>query len=210
MSELFSPERLKTALDELGTLARDAGKVIDIAIYGGSCLMLASNFRVTTADVDAVAMSDQHFIDEAAQTIAARHNWSADWFNDGVRTYLSPNVDAPDHHELLRAYPNDSAPGVRIFVPTAEYMLAMKLMAGRIDAASGAKDLADILNLIEVTGITSKDEIVNFAAGFYPEARASGRLLLAIDELWKAREARVKEPPTHEPPRYLGRSGTSR
>ena len=37
---------LHDALMELGTRVRHEGKVIDLAIYGGSALMLASNFRV--------------------------------------------------------------------------------------------------------------------------------------------------------------------
>ena len=52
---VFTAENLADALNELGQMAHDAGRVIDIAIYGGSCLMLVSNFRVATADVDAVA-----------------------------------------------------------------------------------------------------------------------------------------------------------
>ena len=35
------------------------GKIIDLAIYGGSALLLASNFRITTQDVDAVVEGDQ-------------------------------------------------------------------------------------------------------------------------------------------------------
>jgi hypothetical protein len=209
MPEPLTLERLIDALSELGAVARAAGKVIDIAIYGGSCLILASNFRVTTADVDAVAASDQGFIDDAARMIATRRNWPPDWLNDGVRTYLSPRVEPPDHHELLRAYPSEAEPGLRVFVPTAEYVLAMKLMAMRIDTASGRKDLADILNLLAVTGIKEKSEIVQFAAAFYPEARASGRLLLSIEELWRAHEKRAQES-SDEAPRYLGRSGPPR
>jgi hypothetical protein len=110
---------------------------------------------------------------------------------------------------LLRAYPSESEPGLRVFVPTAEYVLAMKLMAMRIDTASGQKDLADILNLLAVTGIKEKSEIVQFAAAFYPEARTSGRLLLSIEELWRAYEKGAREN-SDETPRYLGRSGPSR
>ena len=33
--------------------------MIDIAIYGGSCLILVSNFRFNSEDVDAVALEDQ-------------------------------------------------------------------------------------------------------------------------------------------------------
>ncbi len=48
-SQIFTPGRLGDALNELGQIAYEAGRVIDIAIYGGSCLMLVSNFRVATA-----------------------------------------------------------------------------------------------------------------------------------------------------------------
>ncbi len=210
MPKPFTRAQLVEALEELGALSRASGKIIDIAIYGGSCLMLASNFRVATADVDAVALNDQSFIDQAAQSIAARHDWPPDWLNDGVRTYLSPLVDAHEHHELLRTYPSEAEPGLRVFVPTAEYMLAMKLIAMRIDSASGEKDLEDILNLLDVTSIASKDEIVKFAASFYPEARVSGRLALAVDQLWQAYEKRAQERQHGEPPRYLGRGRSTR
>jgi hypothetical protein len=92
-NQIFTSERLGDALNELGQIAYEAGRIIDIAIYGGSCLMLVSNFRIATADVDAVAAEDQGFLDNAAQTIAARRGWPRDWLNDGVRTYLSPHVD---------------------------------------------------------------------------------------------------------------------
>src|SRR5437879_149768 len=81
-NQIFTPKRLGDALNELGRIAYEAGRVIDIAIYGGSCLMLVSNFRIATADVDAVAAEDQGFIDNAAQTIAARRGWPRDWLND--------------------------------------------------------------------------------------------------------------------------------
>ena len=144
---------------------------IDMAIYGGSCLMLVSNFRFASADVDAVASEDQRFIDHAAQTIAARRGWPRDWLNDGVRTFLSPRVERLEQHELFRTYPSEQTPGMRAFVPAPEYMLAMKLMALRLDAASGQKDLEDILNLMQVAGIKEKGDIVRLASGFYPEAR---------------------------------------
>jgi hypothetical protein len=144
---VMTADELGEAFEELGTLAREAGKVIDIAVYGGSCLMIASNFRVSTADVDAVAVSDQAFLDEAAKRVAEHRGWARDWLSDGVRTYLSPNANWPAHHELLRAY---------------------------------------------------------------PEARISGRLALALDELWRARDKWRRGKRGHEAPRYLGRSGPAR
>ena len=203
---VLSAEMLSEAFDELGQMAHAAGRVIDIAVYGGSCLMLVSNFRIATADVDAVAAVDQNFIDTAAQTIAARHNWPRDWINDGVRTYLSPQVEGFAQHTLFRTYPNEQTPGLRVFVPTAEYMLAMKLMALRIEEGTSRNDLEDILNLMQVTGIKQKADIVQFAAAFYPEARTSAKLALSVDHLWNEYNRRL-ERPAHEPPKYLGRSG---
>jgi hypothetical protein len=171
--------------------------------------MLVSNFRVSTRDVDAVVQGDQAFCDEAVAAIADRRGWPRDWLNDGVRTYLSPRVEGLAQHELCRAYPTDANPGVRVFVPTAEYMLAMKLMAMRIDPAGGGVDLADILSLMAVVGLRRKEDIVDFAAGFYPEARISGKLALSLDALWRAKERRDEEA-GREPPRYLDRGGPAR
>jgi hypothetical protein len=82
--------------------------------------MLVSNFRIATADVDAVATEDQAFIDRAAQLIASRRGWPCDWLNDGVRTYLSARVDGFEQHMLFHTYPSEERPALRVFVPTAE------------------------------------------------------------------------------------------
>ena len=106
----------------------------------------------------------------------------------------------------FQTYLSEDAPGLRVFVPTAEYMLAMKLMALRLDPGSGRSDLNDILNLMQVTGIKDRGDIFRFASRFYPEARISGKLVLAIDYLWNEYN-HCLERLSHETPRYLGRSG---
>jgi len=86
-------------------------------------------------------------------------------------------------------------------------MLAMKLMALRVGPGpDGDKDLHDILNLMQVVGLENESDIVDFAACFYPEARISGKLRLAIDDLWKRYEAHKAVRPD-ESPRYFGRTG---
>lgn len=205
---MLDPETLRDAFHELGTLAAERGKVIDIAVYGGAALMLASNFRIATQDVDAVADEDQGTIDEFAREIAARRQWPVDWLNDGVRTYLSPNVDGlAQDHELFASYPDESAPGLRVFVPTPAYLLAMKLMAMRIDAAGGSQDLDDLVNLLAINRIESPAELVGFAATFYPEARVSGRLHLGLQALWQYYQKH--KPKDDNAPTYLGRPGPS-
>ncbi|MDZ4345557.1 MAG: DUF6036 family nucleotidyltransferase [Candidatus Binatia bacterium] len=206
---MLAVKDLHDAFTELGALARGEGKVIDLAIYGGSALMLASNFRVATQDVDAVVEGDQSTVTRLAEEVARRRGWAADWLNDGVRTYLSPNVEGlAEHHELFCAYPSEQDVGLRVFVPSPEYMLAMKLMAMRLDPAGGKSDLADIVNLMEVVGLNTPDETIDFAASFYPEAKISARLHLGIRELWRMRENLGQEG-QHGAPRYLGRGRTA-
>lgn len=170
-------ELLQEAFDDLGRRARAEGHTIDLAVYGGSALILASNFRAATADVDAVAQLDQDVVDRLTADIARDRQWAADWLNDGVRTFLSPNVDGIEqHHSLFRAYPDDDDPGLRVFVPSAEYMLALKLAALRVDPKRGAKDRDDIKNLLAIVGIATAEEAVAFTAAFFPEYEPTSRL----------------------------------
>ena len=202
---MLTAQDLHDAFMELGAQARREGKVIDLAVYGGSALMLASNFRVATQDVDAVVEGDQSAVTRLTEDISRRRGWPPDWLNDGVRAYLSPNVDGlAQHHALFRAYPSEQEPGLRVFVPSPEYMLAMKLMAMRLDPAGGKSDLADIINLIDVVGLKTAAETIDFAASFYPEAKISARLHLGIRELWRMKENPVQEG-RHGAPTYLGR-----
>jgi hypothetical protein len=123
-----------------------------------------------------------------------------------VRTYLSPHIDGFEQHTLFRTYPREETPGLRVFVPTIEYMLAMKLMALRLDPGSGKSDLEDILNLMQVAGMREKGDILQFASRFYPEARTSAKLVLAVDHLWNEYSRRPERSPD-DTPQYLGRSG---
>jgi hypothetical protein len=206
---MLTAQDLHDAFLELGTRAQREGKVIDLAIYGGSALMLASNFRIATQDVDAVAEGNQDTIARLAEDIARARNWPSDWLNDGVRTYLSPNVRGlQEHHALLRAYPSEQEPGLRVFVPSPEYMLAMKLMAMRIDPTGDKSDMADILNLLDIVGLTTLEDVIDFAASFYPEAKISGRLRLGIRELWRSKDNPAQEG-CHATPSYLGRGRPS-
>lgn len=203
---MLTAQDLHDAFMELGSRAQREGKVIDLAIYGGSALMLASNFRVTTQDVDAVVEGDQEMITRLAEDIARARSWPTDWLNDGVRTYLSPQVSGvQEHHTLFRAYPSEQEPGLRVFVPSPEYLLAMKLMAMRIDPTGDKSDVADILNLLDIVGLTTEEEVINFAAHFYPEAKISPRLRFGIRTLWRAKDNFAQEG-RHATPAYLGRS----
>ena len=78
---MLTVQDLHDAFMEFRAQARREGKVIDVAIYGGSALMLASNFRIATQDVDAVVEGDQAMVARWAEDIARTRNWPRDWLN---------------------------------------------------------------------------------------------------------------------------------
>jgi hypothetical protein len=53
----LTKEILERAFDAVGLQAAARGIVIDIAVFGGSCLILASDIRNASGDVDAVFLS---------------------------------------------------------------------------------------------------------------------------------------------------------
>ena len=97
------------AFDRIGRAAVDAGTKLQIAVYGGSALMLASNFRFATEDVD-VSKLDLPLPDwlaTVAQELADQNHWQKDWFNDGVAFHLSPLAGSAADHLEFGTFPRD-------------------------------------------------------------------------------------------------------
>lgn len=185
-------------------IVRD-GQCIKLAVYGGSCLVLASNFRNSTKDVDGVCFEHQAYVDDLAKKMATDNHLSSDWLNDGVRTYLSPNVDELDEHIFYERFGEGAEAPLEIYVPSPAYLFAMKVMAMRISHLAGNKDLSDLINLMSVLKLDDPRQVVDIASRFYPEACASGKILLNLPDLWNS-YLDLKGNPDAPAPLYLGRS----
>ncbi|MGT2436577.1 hypothetical protein ACU4GH_12500 [Bradyrhizobium betae] len=123
----------------IGRAAAQAGTKLQIAVYGGSALMLASNFRLATEDVDVSKLEHPlpGWLQDTVAEIATRNGWGADWFNDHVVFHLSPLADRAADHLEFGTFPRDGTPpGLEVSVPSAEYLLALKLKAFRITGSS--------------------------------------------------------------------------
>ena len=172
MSAFFGRDALLEAFDRIGRAAVQAGTKLQIAVDGGSALMLASNFRSATEDVD-VSKLDLPLPDWLARAVAeiARENqWREDWFNDGVFFHLSSLADSAGDHLEFGTFPRDGKPvGLAVSVPTAEYLLALKLKAFRImDPLRGETERLDILNLMHVVGISTADGAIALLGRYFP------------------------------------------
>jgi len=92
----FDLAALELALTELGRRAFAADRTIEIAVYGGSALLLTLNRKINTSDVDAVFERDKTFIKKLATDMAEELGWDEDWLNDGVKGWLSAKDSDPD------------------------------------------------------------------------------------------------------------------
>jgi hypothetical protein len=177
MAAAFDRTALLDAFDQIGRAAAQAGTRLQVAVYGGSALMLASNFRFATEDVDVSELPTPlpSWLADTLRAIARANGWSDDWFNDGVVFHLSPLADqAADHLEFGTFPRDDSAPGLVVSVPSAEYLLALKLKAVRVtDPIHGDTERLDILNLMRVVGLSTPDEAIALLGKYFPASAAS-------------------------------------
>ena len=177
MTAAFDRDALLDAFDRIGRAAALAGTKLQIAVYGGSALMLASNFRFATEDVDVSELEHPlpGWLATVIDEVAKENGWLDDWFNDGVAFHLSPLADRALDHLEFGTFPRDGTPpGLVVSVPSAEYLLALKLKAARVtDPLRGETERLDILNLMQVVGISTVEDAIALLGRYFPVSAAS-------------------------------------
>jgi hypothetical protein len=176
MTRALDRDKLLAAFDDIGRAAATAGTTLQIVVYGAA-LMLASNFRFATEDADVAPLERPwpDWLQRAVESIAVENGWAEDWFNDAVAFHLSPIADHAVDHLEFGTFPRDgTAPGLVVYVPSASYLLALKLKAIRVtDPLRGEQERLDILNLMRVVGIRDIDEAIAVLARYFPASGAS-------------------------------------
>ncbi|MHB8544346.1 MAG: hypothetical protein ACYC9S_10160 [Leptospirales bacterium] len=188
---VFKKEDILNAFEEIGGLAKERGIVVDIGVYGGSAIALQWEFRQSTRDVDVVVFGDPQFLREAASVVAARHGWPENWINDAVKGFVSARQDIQLYIEFPREAEN---PGLRVFTPKPEYMLAMKCMAMRTGSEENRSDIDDIKNLVRITGVKSTQDILSIVEKYYPAKLVTPRTLFGIQEILESMNKERKHP----------------
>lgn len=176
MATGFDRSSLLAAFDTVGAAALANGTRLELAVYGGRALMLAGNFRFATEDVDIAEIGTPwpDWLGDVVAGIAVRNGWAADWLNDAVTFHLSPLADRAADHLEFGSFPRDGASGLTIVVPTAEYMLALKLKAMRTtDPFKGPQEADDIRNLMQVVGV-DLEGAMDVLRRFFPRSAEDG------------------------------------
>jgi hypothetical protein len=183
-SKPFNRETLEQAFERLGRMAVEAGKIVEISVYGGSALVLTTDFRVSTGDVDALFEADRTFVHRSARLIADEFGWDENWINDGVKGFLSARDAARDAKNLFHTYPSETEPGLRVFVASPAYLFAMKCLAMRIGGSDQNQDIDDIRQLGAVLGIASADAAISIVMRYYPTGRVPPKTKFGLEEIF--------------------------
>lgn len=180
----FNRQTLEQALEELGRRAHAAGKIVEIAIYGGSALMLTFDWRIATRDVDAVFEVDKQTIRRFVQDMAEEYGWDPDWLNDGVKGFLSAADSTPEAKRLFRTYPSEDIPGLRVMVANPAYLFAMKYRAMRLGGVVENTDVDDITRLAREIGVTDAQAALDLVGAFYPAQVLEPKTRFGLEEIF--------------------------
>lgn len=215
-TRVFNIDELLSALDELGEAAVDAGERLDVAVFDGAARILASNFRFSTegADIVEIGIPQPEWLDDAVLRIARSRDWSAEWLNDAITFHLSSLATKRDH-EIFGSFPRASIGdvGLTVSIPAADYMLALKLKAMRVnDPAKGKTEIGDIRALLQVNGIATIDRAIRCLAKFFPKsAAASEKQRFLLQNLFpELTGGNAHQQSQRNAPRYPIRSGSRR
>ena len=170
---LLSRTDIETALSRLGELAQARGTPLELLVVGGAAMVLGYDARSSTYDIDVVILVPAELAEVRlmAAEIAAELGWPTDWFNDAAKGFLRGR-----HRGRLLL----EAPGIRVYQPPAEQLLAMKLSAWRDDV-----DIADASVLLTVTRAShSCEEVWKLVEPYLiPGRELTARF--ALEDLWE-------------------------
>ena len=159
--DALSQDRLRQALRRLGELARTEGVELELSLYGGAVFTLVYGSRESTKDVDGV-IRPAEIGRKLARQVAREQALPEDWLNGDVAQFLSEREDR-------RPYPKkDLGPGLVVTIPTAAYLLALKLRACRPPLPGYPGDEADILFLLRKIRPASREDIAAVFERFFP------------------------------------------
>ena len=172
---MLSTSTILTALTRLSDELGRRGVLGELNLIGGTAMVLAFNARSSTKDVDAI-FEPTSDIRIAAAIVAERLGLSEDWLNDAAKGFLSPLGDFTSLASL-------DLPHLRVQAPTAEYMLAMKVLAARTGIADERGDAHDIAFLIRLLGLKDAPAVMSIVTRYYDPSRILPRSTYLVDEI---------------------------
>lgn len=167
----MNKDQIKKYLHELNEALSLVDVKGEICLYGGAVMCLVYDARPATKDVNAIFKPTQ-IIRQAIKRVAAANNLREDWLNDAVKGYV---VTHPQ--KILFDLSN-----LKVFIPEPDYLLAMKVLAARVEAT----DKEDVKFLIKVLGIKAPEEVFSILEKYYPREQVKPATQFFVEEIFES------------------------
>jgi hypothetical protein len=178
--------KIEEAFRIMGQYLLDRKTLGEIAVYGGSAILLQFDWRMTSHDVDARVLSQGNhgLVSDAAAEAAKRLRLPRSWLNESVTMYVKRGEDSGDR-TFLGVYPSPERVGLRVVAAKPIYILAMKIAA--IERVTlDDRDFRDAVNLALECGIRTSAGLRNVFAHFFGEEAIPTRATLRLEDLARA------------------------
>lgn len=142
INEPFTKENLDSCLKELAKEYRKKGGIqmpAEIILIGGASILINYGFREMTYDMDAIIRSSGAMKD-AIIAVGDRLGLPVGWINTDFVNTNSYTPRLTEHSKYYKTFSNI----LQIRTVSAEYLVAMKLMAGR----QYKNDLSDVVGVL--------------------------------------------------------------
>lgn len=151
----FTKSKLQSVFAELSVELAKRNIKANLFVVGGAAIALEFDHRRVTLDIDAYFVPAKE-LREVISAIALRNNFPEDWLNDGVKGFL-PGTD-PYAKTIFESN------SLTIQIPSAKYLLAMKLLSGRFD-----RDIDDAVLLWQKAGLSTASQGMALLRSMYPK-----------------------------------------
>lgn len=166
----MNKEDIEKYLRMLGQELQKKQVIGEVLLVGGAVMLLEIGNREVTKDIDAYFEPKYSVaIREAVVTIAKREGLPADWLNDGVKGFF---YSQPPHKRWAEY------PGLRVYMASLDYLLVMKVVAGR------PQDIEDAKALLTVLKISDVQEVFKLIAKYTRQQSVETRVQYIVEELF--------------------------
>jgi hypothetical protein len=170
---MLNREQILQLLSALADVLEASGHKGDMFLVGGSAMALAYDTRRATRDIDAV-FEPKAIVYAAAARVAFERQLPDDWLNDAVKGFL-PGPDS-DQQVLLEL------PGLTVRVASPRYLLALKLLASRVE-----RDEDDIRALYHLCKYDTPEQGLALLAEMYPNRPIAAKVGFLLEEMFPRR-----------------------
>lgn len=166
---MLTSEKIRELFDALNEELRTRSVTGEVGLCGGAVMCLVFKARASTKDVDAI-FAPARALREAAKRVARRLHVPEDWLNDAAKGYFLSDPPRQSVIELSN---------LRVWAPTADYMLAMKCVSARFDT----HDRDDVIFLIRHLGLKAASDVLEIVSRYYPKDRVPAKTRFLVEEI---------------------------